>query len=367
MLIGEYHGTVPDWRRTNISRPGELFGIELEVEHVEHRQAIADALDELDVYPAPIVERDGSLDPHRGLEVICPPLSFANIKDDDGYVARLMRLLREAGVPMNQRAGCGMHVNVNVVDWTPQEKLLVQWCLNAFAGTGRHVGRRDATTPGRVDGDTFGNFVPIFQYTTQFQRHLQLRTFPGGKHSAAWLRSPGHGIPSGDGAALVMEARFPKSTLEIKDLHAAIDYIMAVRDWIRVAPNHTQAAALLAQQAGGFAVMEASFVRWCLKYRPHVTTAVRTLEEVDKLADVVGNARRLELMTRAYEEANNLPGETGFRSTEHGDKEQILRISTLIGKGAELEGEPADEYVIEEGQRLRVLTRIDPTFVRARR
>jgi hypothetical protein len=168
MLIGEYHGDMPDWRRTAVTRKGDLFGIELEVEHPTHRQQVADALDDFDGgdHPLPAVERDGSLNPERGLEVICPPLPLSDILDDDGYIARLMRLLRESGVELEQRHGCGMHVNINVVDWTPQEKLLVQWCLNAFSQQGTHVGRRGATTEvARRMVHTFGNYIPRFKYS----------------------------------------------------------------------------------------------------------------------------------------------------------------------------------------------------------
>lgn len=358
-LIGQYHGEMPDWRVTGLTKTGELFGIELEVEHVADRQVAADAVDAVDYggHPPPVVERDGSLSETLGVEIVCPPLPIANVMDEDGYIARLMRKLRESGVPSKQRESVGMHVNVNVVDWTPQEKLLVQWCLNAFYAGASHVGRRG--------NGGFGSFIPTCRYAREVDGSLRMDTFPGGKHSAAWLRSPGNRFPAGRGNALVMEARFPRSTLEIKELHDAIDYITAVRDWVRVAPNHTQAGVLLATIMGGAAAMEGLFFRWCLRYRPHVNLPTHIVNGADKLADLLGDGNRLEVMTRAYEKqdenrrTNPDMARAGFVNGQPGSKEQILRISTLISKGAGLEGESVYSNVY--GQHL-----INPSSVRQR-
>jgi hypothetical protein len=355
-LIGEYHGNVPDWRATTNTKAGDLFGIELEVEHSLDRQIAADAVDDIDYegHPAPITERDGSLHRLLGVEIICPPLPMDNVMNEDGYIARLMRRLREVGVPDDQRQTCGMHINVNVVDWTPQEKLLVQWCLNAFNVVATHIGRRGG-------GGTFGSFLPVYQYRREVDGSLRADTFPGGKHSAAWLRSPGNGFPAGRGNALVLEARFPRSTLEIKELHAAIDYIMAVRDWVRAAPNHTQAAILLAQVAELSPVLQALFVRWCVRYRPHVNVPINP-EEIDKVADLLGKGSRLEVTTRAYEKIERIRPSSALFAEGLDSKEQILRISTLVGKGVGLEGESAPARLYGAGTAY-----IDASSVRRRR
>jgi hypothetical protein len=345
--IGQYHGNVPDWRRTTQTRQGELYGIELEVEHHADRQAVADALDAFDPgeHPVPAVERDGSLDPVRGVEIICPPLPKRELADEAGYIGRMMRLLRESGVEPNQRTGCGMHVNINVVDWTPQEKLLVQWCLNAFSATARAVGNRGPSQP---DAPTFGLFMPVFKLVRQPGGALEVVTYPGGKHCAAWLRSPGAGFPSGKGGALVMEVRFPRSTLEIGDLRAAIDYVIAVRDWVRAAPNHTQAAAFLATHTRqGAALLEGNFLQWATKYKKNVPIPPNMQ---------VKKATRLEVAQNGYEEGIVVGHPANVRSTQAGDAQQILRISTLLGKGARLEGESVPGTSI-----------IDPISVRAGR
>lgn len=338
MEVSQYHSQRHDWRNTASTKVGELYGIELEVEHPIDRQDAADSLDDFitEGHPPPVVERDGSLDPQRGLEVICPPLTRAGVLSPDGYIARIMHRLRDSGVDAAQGAHCGMHVNVNVVDWTPQEKLLVQWCLNAFKIIVSTTGRRGPTVHGV--GSTFGEFRPVLEYKLDRDNTVVMHTYPGSKHCAAWLRQPAIHHPAGRGNALVLEARFPRSTLEIKDLHAAIDLITAVRDWVRVAPNHTQACALLVQAMDAPSLLELLFAKWCEKHRPNVLTGYDMPAQQRLLQGRRG--KRLELITRAYEEQDRFEGWTGFRATEHGDKEQILRISTLVGKGARLEGEP---------------------------
>jgi hypothetical protein len=352
MQIDQYHGTMPDWRRTTTTRAGLLFGVELEVEHPVNRQEAANALDNFEGgnYPLPAVERDGSLDPRRGVEIICPPLPMEEVRAENGYIARLMGRLRASGVTPDQRAGCGMHVNVNVVDWAPQEKVLVQWCLNAFTNVVRLVGRRRET---EGDDRTFGAMNRVFFYHLDAANlGLTLSTFPGGKHSSAWLRAPAPGFPAGRGDALVLEARFPRSSLEIKDLHSAIDFITAIRDWIRAAPNHTQAGILLCETVDKPLVMEGLFLRWCHKHRPEL---LRQWGVRDELIDTVPKGKRLQVATRIYEETNDVTDTTGFCPRQPGCKEQVLRISTLVGKGSGLAGKPTG------------YGRIDPASVRARR
>jgi hypothetical protein len=329
MLIDDnYHGQQPDWRDTKTTRKGELFGIELEVIHPKNRSHTADALDDLDIgkYPAPIAERDGSLDRVKGVEIICPPLPRKETVEEGGYMDRLLSLLREAGVPDEQPGGYGMHVNVNVAEWEPKTKVLVQYLLNKFYSLGAVIGRRQTG---------FGSFMPRFRYTREPGGGLSLVTYPGGKHSAAWLRG-GNGVTAGTGGSVVMEVRFPKSTTNLADIRNAVDFVSAVRDWVSAAPNHTEAVCFVGQHIDGVKnrVAEALFLGWCHKYRPELFALLKN-SGVEPLT-----GKRQAVAFSAFEENENIANPwDGIRYDErtvNGNKKQILRIGALLGKGAQL-------------------------------
>lgn len=326
-----YHGQQPSWRDTKVTRKGELFGVELEVFHPRGRANAADALDLLNPrkYPRPLAERDGSLDRARGVEIICPPLPRKEVTEEAGYMSELLGHLRDAGVPAEQPEGYGMHINVNVVDWEPKHKVLVQYLLNKFSRTAPVIGRRTAG---------FGSFIPRFRYLREPGGHLSLVTYPGGKHAAAWLRGS-TGVLAGTGASVVMEVRFPKATTATEHIRLAVDYVTAVREWTAAAPNHTEAVCFIGETLAGADahVAESLFVSWCSKRYPE-------LHKLFAEAGIEGlKGKRLETAANILSSGDlNLTTEnriTHDSSSTDGAKKQILRISSLLGKGAQLAGQ----------------------------
>lgn len=340
MLIDRtYHGQQPDWRNSHHSKKGELFGIELEVEHPHDRQALADALDDFDPgsHPIPIAERDGSLNQHLGVEIICPPVPLADVTKGNGYMARLMKLLASAGARPEQPVGYGMHVNINIVDWDPKEKLVVQYLLNRFEVFGTVIGRRSGGQR------TFGSYIPTLTFERMNGGALEMRTYPGDKHCAAWVRATARSHRAGTGAGSVMEVRFPRSSLDIEDLRRSIAYVYAVRDWVRAAPNHTTACMfydwVLMNTRGNkpTTLIHGLFLNWLTKKNQPM------YELLKGLGVPVVEGKRMEVMRAAVAKLTtpNLPATRIDTSDNAHRSEQTLRIGALLGKGANLQGEQA--------------------------
>lgn len=328
-----YHGQRPDWRSTGVTRKGALFGVELEVYHPRSREVAADSLDNLKLgkYPAPVAERDGSIDRHRGVEIICPPLPRQEVVDDDGYIARLMQALRDAGTEPDPLAGYGLHINVNVVDWDVKHKLLVQFLLNKFARFGTAVGRR-------LNG--FGQYLPTFHYNRTPGGSLNLVTFPGGKHSAAWIRGA-PGVNPGTGAGLVMEVRFPKSTLNIQHIREALDYIEAVRAWVAAAPNHTEACCFLHnwRHEQYSEPLAGVFLHWCQTHRPQIAELISNVGVLPIKGKRLTTMQELVADPASVSDHDPARGFSYARLSNDGVKKQAIRISKIIGKGSGLQGE----------------------------
>lgn len=338
-----YHGEMPAWRRTDAAKTGNLLGIELEVHNRRGRNVAADALDEFDPgrdTPMPIAERDGSIDARLGVEIICPPISVEQATTDGGYIARLMDRLRQAGTSAEPPNGYGMHVNVNIADWTLAEKICVQYLLNSFKTLGEHIGRRPE---GRA---TFGGYIPVYRLSRVAGGGLGMTSYPGDKHAAAYIRMNAARQAGRDANGIVMEVRLAKSTLDIQNLRNVVDYVFAIRSFVAAAPKHTVATVFLQQTVRGATaftrdngnVLEQMFLTWCRKRSPKLYDMLRGLApELETTANRLGQMQ--ERIKAADGRTINFT-QVGLRNDEDvGTKEQAVRISTVLGKSLELQGE----------------------------
>lgn len=346
MLIDErYHGAMPDWRRTETAKRGDLLGIELEVHNPNGREASADALDTFipgNEIPMPIAERDGSIDPALGVEIICPPVTIEQATQDNGYIHRLMQVLRNARTTAEPPNGYGMHVNVNIADWPLAEKLAVQYMLNSFKTLGEQIGRRPE---GRR---TFGGYIPVYRMTRDRGGVLSTVTYPGDKHSAAYIRMNAARGANRDANGIVMEVRLAKSTLDIQNLRNVVDYVFALRSFVRTAPKHTLACCFLQQATRNSAefvrtngnMLEQLFLTWTRKRSPALYDLLQGLApEVETTANRLG-----QVQERVKDAADNAINFTNVNlvnanAENTGSKKQALRISTIIGKSLNLQGE----------------------------
>lgn len=247
MQVQGRHTSMPSWRAHGVRKKGDLVGVELEVFHAEGNSVAADSLDKVDFgkYPRPIAEIDGSLCRVRGVELVLPPLPTQEVISDNGYLAKMITALKGAGVTNGERpsgTGYGLHLNFNVADWTPNERAVVQYALNAMNRVGRNVARRDSG---------FGNWAPRFNLLRAGhtvtkaggRSRIALSTWPGNKYAAAWIRPTPGGNVEADGT--VLEFRAPRSTLLLGDVQLAVSYVAAVRQWVSAFGGDALAACYL--------------------------------------------------------------------------------------------------------------------------
>lgn len=325
--ITRYHANTPDWRRTDHPKSGILIGIELEVFHPDGKQYAANVLDEFDPgeFALPLAENDSSLCSSRGVELICPPMPIDEAVSPDGYVGRLMDSLKKVGTKPDPSVGYGLHININVADWSEEEKQAVQYLLNRFSGFGLVIG-------GRATG--FGSYHPVFYLRRQGGGRLQINTYNGDKHCAAWLRRQGR----------VMEVRFPKSTLDINKLKQAVDYVFALHRWVSRAPKHTLACCFL-DYISPNDYLAGRFYQWCCKHRPEVASLLQPKAPIPNTPYKGGRLKGAQQEFTETSTNNARLMQVGIHAHGRSDSsttEQSIRISNLIGKSTDLEGELAE-------------------------
>jgi hypothetical protein len=344
--VKRYHSDVPDWRKTRVTKSGDLIGVELEVHNNSGKEVTADSLDTFKPnkkYPAPIAENDSSLDPDNGVEIICPPLPIEEATSSTGYIGILMETLRKAGVVANPTTNYGMHINVNMAGWSSEEKLAVQYLCNRFAKTGKLFGRR---------ATGFGSYIPVFKLKYHFggEHMVSISTWPGGKHAAAHIRASTDRTLGGGVDGIVIEVRLAKSTLDITDLKVMVDYIYALRNWVRIAPRHTIACCFLdyllyhskhvnALESGP---LEQMFKYWCRKNAPGIYAL---LQQAD-MPELQSKPNRLSVMqglTKGVRLHNSLNNVGIYVDTDATGPEQAQRLSTVLSKGIKLEGQLASD------------------------
>lgn len=116
-----YH-SCRDIRFTPPVVPSGHVGIELEVES----RLDLNFLDLLRLLPdidrprRPVVEEDGSLSSHRGMEIIFPPFSPRQLRHKSGAVSKVMDALRNSVV--EDADHIGMHYNYSTLGWSETKK-----------------------------------------------------------------------------------------------------------------------------------------------------------------------------------------------------------------------------------------------------
>lgn len=112
--LNNYHRSPFKYRNVT-GQSGELYGVELEMEHENSREALIDSIpDQRYERLRPVTERDGSLD-NTGVEIIFPPMKVSQLSRKDGFFRRTLLALKEGGAKTSYATG--MHVNVNTHGW----------------------------------------------------------------------------------------------------------------------------------------------------------------------------------------------------------------------------------------------------------
>jgi Putative amidoligase enzyme len=224
MRIGHYHSTQASWRQAVLR--GDWVGVELEVRNEQGNQVAANSLDAVNFgsYEPPIAEYDGSLSRLHGVEIICPPLPVEEVLAGDGYIARMMQALRDAGTHEGG-IGYGMHVNFNVADWPFLLRHVVAYALSAR--------RVDTVAVGRRALNHACNGRPAMMLVRRVDREGAFRQLVSdtSKYQPARMRTSSD---SGE-EPQILEFRAPASTLVHDNLAGCVNYVYDTADAIR--PN----------------------------------------------------------------------------------------------------------------------------------
>lgn len=199
-----YHSNRPSWRRDTYTPRGKLYGIELEIENPNGRRAILACLPEVrrcNEFYRPVTETDGSLN-HTGVEIVFPPLAAKTLTNKASLFSRSLENLKENGAVASSRTG--MHVNVNIADWSRDKAI-------AFAAVINWVPSKYLT---RVGGRRALN------HYSQQCRNGWMELARGHYRGSATLRSNR------------VEVRFPKATLNMTRVKNVLSFLEFVEEYV---------------------------------------------------------------------------------------------------------------------------------------
>lgn len=204
-----YHGTSTPWRQSR-ELTGRHVGIELEVEATESVGSYTALMRLLpgtkqDDEEYPIVETDSTLDVDRGMEIIFPPIPYANLLADGKYFRRAVDALH--GNIREATTNCGMHMNINVRDWTRRKKAAFIAVIHHMSDTQiRNLGGRAPTSYCRLS------------------RMATVADYDGfsSSHTAAGLKAD----------YTRLEVRFPRATANRAVIQTLIDFFTELEEWV---------------------------------------------------------------------------------------------------------------------------------------
>lgn len=332
--VNGYHANNPDWRGHGTIRAGELIGVELEVRHPSGNNIGADALDMFDngPWPRPLAEIDGSLCRTTGFEIICPPIPAKEAFSNNGYFNNMLKSLKDRGV-VEGGDGYGMHVNINVADWSLAECNTVCYLINRLSTTGSHISNRQRG---------FGAWMPAFEFVREANAYpsaMSIVTAPRTKYAAAHLR----GRDGRNGRnPLVMEFRAPRASLNIDDLRVSVEYVFALRRWATaVGVDKLYACAYLSSLVAKHTI---SFKQLECSFHSFVMNAGRSLLR-DRMESLALSGLALASVEKNPDPYNNMLGKlpalsdltesyvNGVFYDSTTPSEQAIRIAEIIGSG----------------------------------
>lgn len=253
MAINAYHHTPNSAWRQNTNLDGNFVGLELETHNRKGRDVTDRAIGDSGINykgVAPICETDGSISHTLGTEIICPPVSLANAIKAGGFVDKLLDILHEAGVTEEPERNYGMHMNINVRNWTAQERYLHMFVLRCLKSIAQDLGKRtgESNTGNNVDGywNPWNDLVFAhngFSYT------------PPSKYNPSWIRRNN----------AVMEVRYPKAVLTFNHVKTNISFMYSIRAFLNTEAGRW--AAFYAAKSGAGA-------------RGPLATAIETVKQV---------------------------------------------------------------------------------------
>lgn len=204
-----YHSSWPSWRRGE-SLTGPLIGIELEVEaNSDSYETLLELLPNFPPDQEPLTECDGSLDDECGVEIIFPPFPYNEVKKKSSVVGQCLSAL-DGHVYAHTETG--MHMNVNVRQWSLRDKQLFSAMIhNLSEHQIKHLGGR---APNHYC--SLVRNMPLTAYSELINDHAW----------ACELQSRGARL----------ELRFPQSTTDHKRIELLVDFIERLEKFVKTIP-----------------------------------------------------------------------------------------------------------------------------------
>lgn len=205
-----YHSSRVEWRHSRELEGGHI-GIEFEVE-ADNDNGYEHLLDLLPDFPegeGPITESDGSLSDWSGVEIIFPPVPYAELKKPTSVFRRSIAALN--GHTFHHSI-TGMHMNVNIRGWSHRKKALFLAVIHNLSMTqierlgGRRTNEYCGLYPGR-----------------------SLQTYLGYRSS--------HGRAAECPSDYRMELRFPQSTTNPDRINLLVDFIERLDKFLDTVPE----------------------------------------------------------------------------------------------------------------------------------
>lgn len=110
-----YHCSGAEWRN-RFNKSGAYVGVELELEVQGGYGALLSKLPNFRNKRAPLMEEDGSLTDHNGIELVFPPVQLKNLLRKGSVFTQCIDAAEEIG--LRNHARVGMHMNVNTTGWS---------------------------------------------------------------------------------------------------------------------------------------------------------------------------------------------------------------------------------------------------------
>jgi hypothetical protein len=180
--VNRYHGDMSAaWRQEasaderNALKGKRLVGLEIEheVAYGVNRADLIRQLDEINdtLRDKFIMEKDGSLDDDRGVEIVLPPLPYRSILSSKSLAKRILDKAKEVGAD-ESKTGVGMHVNLNVEGLSREQ-------IGGAVASFHHLKPLSIAIAGRHDS----HWAPYLSRET-IEEYYNLGT----KFAAAWFR-----------------------------------------------------------------------------------------------------------------------------------------------------------------------------------
>lgn len=207
--IPDYHDVSRNWKN-----PGNklVFGVELELKAKNDRADVCEIANSHDL----IGEQDGSLCSTYGIEIVGPPLTLAETKDENGQWLSFLEDVKGKAIGWDAGTGYGLHVSINRRALTNYHTGKLLCFIHHNKSLCEHVAGRDETDYTKYVKKKVSSVVG-----RNWQNKLY-KVDEGEKYEALALRGPDR-----------LECRIFRSTLKKESFLKAVEFVAASVEFTR--------------------------------------------------------------------------------------------------------------------------------------